>query len=93
MAPARPKLAYPVSTAALTLAALLAFGAVPASQAQAQSNGLQFLSRDPPAPLAGAMTEAQARRACRVQMRGGRDSRAGRARKMEICMRQNMNGK
>jgi hypothetical protein len=79
-----------VSIAGCFAAAMLA--SLQASPASAQVT-LGTFARDPMAPLAGAMTERQARNACRAEMRGGKgDTRSGRARKMEICMRGKMNG-
>ena len=57
------------------------------SQVQAQ------ITRQPAAPLQNAMTEAQARAACRVEMRGGRrEGRRAMAKKTNICVLNKMNG-
>lgn len=75
----------------LSIAACL-FGLVVAAPAMSQVNMGTF-ARDPMAPLAGAMTEAQARKACRTQMQGAKsESRTARSKRMEICMRDRMNG-
>lgn len=49
--------------------------------------------RQPPAPLQNAMTEAQARSACRAELRGGRrESRQAIAKKTQVCVQNKMNG-
>lgn len=57
------------------------------TQAQAQ------ITRQPAAPLQGAMTEKQARAACRVEIGSGRrEGRRAIAQKTRICMQNKMNG-
>jgi hypothetical protein len=49
--------------------------------------------RQPPAPLQNAMTESQARSACRAELSGGRrESRKAIAKKTQICIQNKMNG-
>ncbi|MGL5362283.1 MAG: hypothetical protein ACRDBH_05350 [Bosea sp. (in: a-proteobacteria)] len=51
----------------------------------------QFQGR--PAPLKEAMTESQARSACRAEMQGGRkESRQAMGTKLRSCMLRKMNG-
>lgn len=51
----------------------------------------QFQGR--PAPLKEAMTESQARSACRTEMQGGRkESRQAMGTKLRSCMLRKMNG-
>lgn len=51
------------------------------------------ITRQPAAPLQNAMTESQARTACRAELRGGRrESRKAMAKKTSICMQNKMNG-
>lgn len=57
------------------------------TQAQAQ------VTRQPAAPLANAMTEKQARAACRQELSGGRrEGRRAMAKKTQLCMQNKMNG-
>ena len=64
------------------VAALFAVG-----QAQAQ------ITTQPAAPLANAMTERQARMACRTEVGSGRrEGRKAVAKKMQLCMQNKMNG-
>jgi hypothetical protein len=51
------------------------------------------VTRQPAAPLQNAMTESQARTACRAELRGGRrEGRKAMAKKTNICMLNKMNG-
>jgi hypothetical protein len=62
-----------------------------AQAALAQPQARIVLAQVNPA-IGGAMTEQQARRSCRMELRGTRDTRRGRAARMEICMRGKMVG-
>lgn len=70
------------------------FAAVAGIGALFSVTGVQAqITRQPAAPLQNAMTEAQARSACRAEMRGGRrESRQAMAKKMSICMQNKMTG-
>jgi hypothetical protein len=72
---------------ALMGAAAVLMAAQPAS---AQSSLREF-GRGPMAPLAGAMTEAQARTACTRELRGTSNKRIPRD-TMQICMQRKMFG-
>jgi hypothetical protein len=69
-------------------AAVAGMGALFAvTQAQSQ------ITRQPAAPLQNAMTQSQARTACRAELRGGRpEGRRAMAKKMSLCMQNKMNG-
>jgi hypothetical protein len=69
-------------------AAVAGMGALFAvTQAQAQ------IMSQPAAPLQNAMTQSQARTACRTELRGGRpETRKALAKKMSLCMQNKMNG-
>jgi hypothetical protein len=58
------------------------------------ATGIQAqITRQPAAPLQNAMTESQARTACRAELRGGRrEGRRAMAKKTSICVLNKMNG-
>ncbi|MCO5091817.1 hypothetical protein [Bosea sp. (in: a-proteobacteria)] len=76
------------STFAVAGLTALAMGNV----SQAQERTARRILSGPPAAIHGAMTEAQARKSCQMQMRGARESRASINRKMRFCINQKMNG-
>ena len=59
---------------------------------QAQERTFRKITSGKPAALHGAMTQAQARKACRMEMRGARESRASINKKMRFCIDQKMQG-
>ncbi len=78
------KIAFSLAAASLWLAASAAI-----APASAQI-GPRIRNDNP--PVMDAMTERQARTACRREMRGARESRASIARKMQTCMDLRMRG-
>lgn len=74
----------------IAMAALMAFAM--GSQASAQERTLRRVVSGQPAPLHGAMTQSQARRACSQEMRGSRESKSAIRQKMTICMDDKMQG-
>lgn len=63
-----------------------------AGPGQAQERALKRITQGQPAPLQKAMTQSQARRLCQQEMRGARESRSAIRQKMQICMRNKMEG-
>jgi hypothetical protein len=59
---------------------------------QAQDRAARKIFAGPAAPLHGAMTQSQARKACQMEMRGARESKASLNRKMTFCINQKMQG-
>jgi hypothetical protein len=59
---------------------------------QAQERTFRKMTAGQPAALNGAMTQSQARKACRTELRGARESKASINRKMRTCMDLKMNG-
>lgn len=59
---------------------------------QAQERTFKKITSGQPAALQGAMTQSQARKACRAEMAGTRESKASINKKMRTCMDLKMNG-
>jgi len=59
---------------------------------QAQERTFRKMTAGQPAALNGAMTQAQARKACRMELSGTRESKASLNTKMKTCMNLKMNG-
>jgi hypothetical protein len=59
---------------------------------QAQERTFRKMTSGQPAAIQGAMTQAQARKACRMEMGGTRESKASINKKMKTCMDQKMQG-
>ncbi|WP_454514683.1 hypothetical protein [Bosea thiooxidans] len=79
------KMVSAVAMAGLMLAAT--------GMAQAQERTFRkVINSNPPAPLHGAMTEAQARKACRMELAGSRESKASIRTKTKLCIDQKMQG-
>jgi hypothetical protein len=76
------------STLAVAGLTALAMGGV----SQAQDRVARKIFSGPSAPLHGAMTQSQARKACQREMRGARESKASLNRKMKFCINQKMQG-
>lgn len=73
------------------MAGLMTLAAAGASQAQ-ESRTFRRITAGEPAALQNSMTEAQARRQCRMEMRGARESKRSIAIKMRGCMDRKMQG-
>lgn len=76
------------STMALTGLMALAMSGI----SQAQERTFRKMTAGPPAALQGAMTQSQARKACRMELSGTRESKASLNKKMKTCMDQKMQG-
>jgi hypothetical protein len=76
------------STMAVTGLMALAMSGV----SQAQERTFKKMTAGQPAALNGAMTQAQARKACRVELAGTRESKRSLNTKMKTCMNLKMNG-
>ncbi|MCR4522811.1 MULTISPECIES: hypothetical protein [Bosea] len=76
------------STIAVTGLMALAMSGV----SQAQERTFKKITAGQPAALQGSMTQAQARKACRMEMSGSRESKASLNKKMKTCMDLKMNG-
>lgn len=76
------------STIAVTGLMALAMSGV----SQAQERTFKKITAGQPAALQGAMTQSQARKACRMELAGTRESKASINRKMKTCMDLKMNG-
>lgn len=59
---------------------------------QAQEKTLRKITSGQPAAVQGAMTQAQARKACQAEMRGTRESKKSLNLKMRQCINQKMQG-
>jgi hypothetical protein len=77
-----------VSTVAMAGLMALAMGAA----SQAQERTFRKITSGQPAPLHGAMTEAQARKACAIELSGSRESKASIRTKTKFCINQKMQG-
>ena len=77
-----------ISTAAV--AGLMALAMSGASQAQEKT--FKKMTSGQPAALQGAMTQSQARKACQMEMKGARESKASINTKMKLCIDQKMQG-
>ncbi|HWV59496.1 hypothetical protein ASE61_05020 [Bosea sp. Root670] len=76
------------STIAVTGLMALAMSGV----SQAQERTFRKMTSGQPAALQGAMTQSQARKACRTEMRGTRESKASLNKKMITCVNLKMQG-
>jgi len=74
----------------IAMAGLMAFAMGSASQAQERT--FRKITSGQPAALQGAMTESQARKACQMEMKGARESKASINTKMKLCVTQKMGG-
>lgn len=74
----------------VAMAGLMALAMSGASQAQEKA--LRKVTSGPPAALQGAMTQSQARKACQMEMKGARESKASINTKMKLCIDQKMQG-
>lgn len=74
----------------IAMAGLMALAVSGASQAQEQT--MRRVTSGPPAALQGAMTQAQARKACQTEMKGARESKKSLNIKMKQCIDQKMQG-
>jgi hypothetical protein len=77
-----------VSTFAMAGLMALAMSGV----SQAQNKTFQKMTSGQPAALQGAMTQSQARKACQMEMKGARESKASINAKMKLCIDQKMQG-
>ncbi|MGO4405793.1 hypothetical protein AB4Z10_16205 [Bosea sp. RAF48] len=77
-----------VSTVAMAGLMALAMSGI----SQAQENTFRKITSGPPAALQGSMTQAQARKACQMEMKGARESKASINTKMKLCIDQKMQG-
>lgn len=59
---------------------------------QAQERTFRKMTSGQPAALQGAMTQSQARKACQMEMKGARESKASINTKMKLCIEQKMQG-
>lgn len=76
-----------------TIAAAGLMGLALAAPAQAQeSRVLRGITAGEAAPLQNSMTQSQARRLCRQQLAGSRESRASINKKMSICIQRRTQG-
>ncbi|MCU4179272.1 hypothetical protein [Bosea sp. BH3] len=75
----------------VAMAGLMAFAVSGASQAQ-EKTMRKVLNANPPAKLQGSMTEAQARKACQMEMKGARESKSSIRTKTKFCIDQKMQG-
>ena len=62
------------------------------ASSQAQERVFRKMTAGQPAALQGSMTQAQARKACRMEMSGARESKRSINTKMRQCMDKKMNG-
>lgn len=76
---------------ALAVAGLMTTAMAVPSQAQ-ESKVFRKMTAGQAAPLHGSMTEAQARKACRMELSGTRESKRSINIKMRQCMDKKMNG-
>jgi hypothetical protein len=76
---------------ALAVAGLMTTAMAATSQAQ-ESKVFRKMTAGQPAALQGSMTQAQARKACRMEMSGARESKRSINTKMRQCMDKKMNG-
>ncbi|MGN6097751.1 MAG: hypothetical protein ACTHP8_16145 [Bosea sp. (in: a-proteobacteria)] len=74
----------------IAMAGLMAAALSGASQAQEKT--LRKITSGQPAAVQGAMTQAQARKACQAEMRGTRESKKSLNLKMRQCINQKMQG-
>ncbi len=75
---------------AVAMTGLMAFAVVGAAQAQERT--FRKITSGQPAALQGAMTQSQARKACQMEMKGARESKASINTKMKLCITQKMGG-
>jgi len=75
----------------VAMAGLMALAVSGVSQAQ-ESSTMRKMTSGQPAKLQGAMTEAQARKACQMEMKGSRDSKSALRTKTKFCIDQKMQG-
>ncbi len=73
------------------IAGLMVFAMSGVSQAQERTLR-KITTSNPPAALQGSMTEAQARKACQLEMKGARESKSAIRTKMKTCMDLKMQG-
>ncbi len=76
---------------ALAVAGLMTTAMTAASQAQ-ESKVFRKMTAGQPAALQGSMTQAQARKQCRMELSGSRESKRSINIKMRQCMDKKMNG-
>uniref|UniRef100_A0A9E7ZMC0 PsiF repeat-containing protein n=1 Tax=Bosea sp. NBC_00436 TaxID=2969620 RepID=A0A9E7ZMC0_9HYPH len=76
---------------ALAVAGLMMTAMTATSQAQ-ESKVFRKMTAGQPAPLHGSMTQAQARKQCRMELGGSRESKRSINIKMRQCMDKKMNG-
>jgi len=62
------------------------------ASSQAQERVFRKMTAGPAAPLHGSMTQAQARKSCRMDLSGSRESKRSINIKMRQCMDKKMNG-
>ncbi len=74
----------------MAMAGLMALAVSGASQAQERT--FRKMTSGQPAALQGSMTQAQAQKACRTEMRGARESKKSLRIKMKQCVDQKMQG-
>lgn len=74
----------------MALAGLMTLSMAGASQAQERV--FRKMTAGEPAPLQKAMTQSQATKLCRQEMRGARESKSSINQKMSICVRKRMEG-
>lgn len=84
------------------IAIAVAMGLAAATSAQAQGTAqklensmqrsLKSVTSQPAAPLHGAMTQSQARKACQTELKGSKESRSALRTKMKFCVDQKMQG-
>ena len=84
----------------MVIAAVMGLAAATSAQAQgtaqklegSMERGLKRATAGQPAPLHGAMTQSQARRACQAELKGARESKSALRTKMNFCINEKMQG-
>jgi hypothetical protein len=83
----------------MAVATLLGLAAATSAQAQtaqrlenSMERGLKRVTSQPPAAINGAMTQAQARKACQAQFKGAKESKSAIRTKMNLCINEKMQG-
>lgn len=84
----------------MAIAAVMGLALATSAQAQSTAQkiegsmerGLKRMNSQPSAAMPGAMTQAQARKACQMEMKGARESKSALRTKMKMCVDQKMQG-
>lgn len=88
------KLFSSLALAGLMTGAMILPGHAQTAQRMERSmeRGMKSVTSQPNAPLKNSMTQAQARKACQAELRGGRESKAAMRKKMQFCINDKMQG-